>query len=65
MVDIEKNKAPSRPVAARDLADFHFRWSEFRPHALAILQIDGLTPDQSETLAWMIELADRVGEKDY
>ena len=49
---------------ARDVADFHLRWSEFRPMAAEIQRLRGLSRSQSETLAWMIDLIDRIGEGD-
>ena len=36
---------------ARDIADFHSRWREFRPLALEILQFRTLNPPKAETLA--------------
>lgn len=49
---------------ARDIADFHLRWPQFRPMAREILQMRGLSRSQSETLAWMIDLIDRIGAGD-
>lgn len=49
---------------ARDVADFHSRWPEFRPTALEILASRGVTRHQAEVLAWMVDLIDRIGESD-
>ncbi len=49
---------------ARDVADFHLRWREFRPAAVEVLHKRSLNRRQSETLAWMIELIDRIGRED-
>ena len=49
---------------ARDIADFHLRWREFRPLALEIVQVRTLNRPQAETLAWMIDLIDRIGAGD-
>ncbi len=48
----------------RDIADFHSRWAEFRPLAKEILQFRSLNRRQAETLGWMIDLIDRIGEGD-
>jgi hypothetical protein len=55
--------APRLPFPG-DVAEFHLRWTEFRPHAVAALSVNGLTPEQAETLRWMIALSDRVGGLD-
>ncbi len=55
--------APRLPFPG-DVAEFHLRWTEFRPYAIAALSADGLTPEQTETLRWMIALSDRVGGLD-
>ena len=49
---------------ARDVADFHSRWSEFRPTAAEILALRGLNRRQAEVLGWMVDLIDRIGESD-
>lgn len=48
----------------RDVADFHLRWSEFRPLAEAALRSANLPDDQRQVLSWLVLLADRVGESD-
>ncbi|ADZ68602.1 hypothetical protein [Polymorphum gilvum] len=52
------------PKPARDLIDFHLRWPEFRPLALALLDRPDTTAVEAETLRWLIALADRVGRDD-
>jgi hypothetical protein len=52
----------AQPV--RDVADFHLRWLEFRPSAQEIVQLRSLNRRQAETLTWMIDLIDRIGEGD-
>lgn len=57
--------AKTNPGAkVRDVADFHMRWREFRTFAVSLGHSTRLTPDESETLGWMIELLDRIGPKD-
>ncbi len=53
---------PSRPV--RDVADFHLRWTEFRPVVLSLAEDDHLTPEERDVLIWLVRLADRVGARD-
>ena len=65
-------KHPQPPVPSpfvsselpRDLAEFHLRWTEFRPSAQAIIESGGLSERQRTTLLWLIALADRIGEAD-
>jgi hypothetical protein len=58
----QRTESPKGPV--RDLPDFHLRWGEFRCQALAVVEKDSLTAQERETLAWLIKMADRVGERD-
>jgi hypothetical protein len=53
--------APSPP---RDLVDFHLRWAEYRPLMVALQGQQELSPDQAETLGWLIALSDRVSAQD-
>lgn len=48
----------------RDVADFHLHWAEFRPLADRIAHNPTLTAAEADTLAWMIELLDRIGPQD-
>lgn len=48
----------------RDLADFHLRWAEFRPHAEATRARKALPARERDTINWLIQLADRVGKQD-
>jgi hypothetical protein len=57
--DDKKNPAPPR-----DIADFHLRWREFRPHAVAAQANSSLSAIERETLHWLIALSDRVGSID-
>ena len=56
----------SQPGAAkvRDVADFHLRWSEFRPIARGLGQSTRLTMAEADTLGWMIAVLDRIGPQD-
>ncbi len=54
----------NQPVPPRDLADFHLRWSEFRPSILEILKVPGLRPEMIDALGWLIALSDRVSADD-
>jgi hypothetical protein len=58
----EMSRRPPRP--ARDLADFHLRWSEFRPLAVEAKNSPEMSDPQRETLTWLIALSDRIGEGD-
>ena len=49
---------------ARDLADFHLRWQQFRPAALVVLTDYALSQPQADCLVHLIELADRVSVED-
>ncbi|MBI1170180.1 hypothetical protein GC209_02170 [bacterium] len=55
-------KNPARNV--RDVADFHLRWPEFRPIAKALGRNPALSEAEADTLAWMVELLDRIGPRD-
>ena len=55
--------APAR-AAVRDVADFHLRWREFRPVARNLCRNPALSGEEADTLAWMIELMDRIGPQD-
>ena len=48
----------------RDVADFHLHWPEFRPIADHLARSRSLSAAEADTLAWMIELLDRIGPKD-
>lgn len=66
----DDSQKPTRQAAAparakvRDVADFHLRWREFRPIARDLCHNPALTEEESDTLAWMIELMDRIGPQD-
>ncbi len=54
----------SSPARVRDVADFQNRWAEFRPFAARALRGPVLSPEEADTLAWMIEVMDRIGARD-
>jgi hypothetical protein len=54
----------TRPRPPRDLVEFHQRWREFRPFAQAAAAGAPLGADEREVVRWLIELADRIGDKD-
>ena len=58
----EGSANPARKV--RDVADFHLHWPEFRPIADRLAHSRGLSAAEADTLAWMIELLDRIGPQD-
>ena len=72
MIDKSDSKRdPARPVtpknpasSIRDVADFHLRWPEFRPIARSLGRNPVLSEAEADTLAWMIELLDRIGPRD-
>lgn len=51
-------------LVARDLIDFYCRWPRFRQVAIELLDSANLTPRQRETVRWLVELTDRVSERD-
>lgn len=61
---IGKGSAMIIPVPPRDLADFHLRWSDFRPAMIDLRLCPVLTPEQAETLGWLIALSDRISDAD-
>ena len=50
--------------APSDLIDFYRRWPEFRQTAVALALRAELSPAERETVHWLIQLADRVGDED-
>jgi len=61
-----EQRAPS-PVdhePVRDLIDFHLRWHEFRPFAVEAAAAKALSDTQSETVDWLIKMADRIRKDD-
>ena len=54
----------NRPIPARDLADFHLRWPEFRPFASKLSARENTAEVERETIFWLMELADRIGIAD-
>jgi hypothetical protein len=67
-IDLHRNVATGQeygdPAPARDLIDFHLRWREFRPYAIRVLDRDGLSAAETETLRALVDLADRVRDHD-
>jgi hypothetical protein len=65
-----KKKPMNAPVPSpfeppvRDLADFHLRWRRYRERALGALDNKALSPEERETLTWLIRMADKVGRAD-
>ncbi len=61
-----KHNTPSQfdPEPVRDLIDFHLRWHEFRPFAVQAAAVQGLSDTQSETVDWLIKMADRIRKED-
>lgn len=57
--------ATQNPLSkVRDVADFHLHWAEFRPIAERVAKNPALAPAEADTLAWMIELLNRIGPED-
>lgn len=56
--------SPVDPEPVRDLIDFHLRWHEFRPFAVQAAAAKGLSDTQSETVDWLIKMADRIRNED-
>jgi hypothetical protein len=54
----------SKEPPVRDLADFHVRWREFRNKAMNARDNAALGPEERETIAWLIRMADRIGRSD-
>lgn len=51
-------------LTARDLIDFYCRWPRFRQVAIDLLEGANLTAMQRETVRWLVELTDRVSDRD-
>ncbi len=60
----KKESGMKIPLPPRDLADFHLRWTEFRPGMIDLQCSPGLTPEQAQTLHWLIALSDRISAQD-
>jgi hypothetical protein len=54
----------SEPAMPRDLIDFYQRWSDFRPMVEALANHSGLSVSERQTVHWLMQLADRVSERD-
>jgi hypothetical protein len=54
----------SRPAMPRDLIDFYWRWSDFRPMVEALAKRRDLSRPQRQAVRWLIRLADRVSKHD-
>ncbi len=54
----------SRLEPIKDLVDFYTRWPEFRPRMQAVTTGAPMTPDDLETLKWLIRVADMIGPSD-
>jgi hypothetical protein len=50
--------------SVRDLPDFHLRWPQFRPIALAAMQRAVLPDAEREVIRWLVLMADRIGKND-
>lgn len=48
----------------RDLIDFYQRWADFRPMVEALANHSGLSVSERQTVHWLMQLADRVSERD-
>ena len=48
----------------RDLMDFYRRWSEFRLTVVRLAERSDLSALERQTVHWLIELVDRIGEHD-
>jgi hypothetical protein len=59
-----KRRASRRPRAPKDVLDFHLRWRDFRRLAKITANRPELSEDERVVLRWLIELADRIGERD-
>ncbi len=59
-----KESSVKIPVPPRDLADFHLRWTEFRGPMIELQTCPSLTPEQAQTLRWLIALSDRISAQD-
>jgi hypothetical protein len=51
-------------VAPRDLIDFYRRWAEFRLTVVRLAERSDLSALERQTVHWLIELVDRIGEHD-
>lgn len=63
----DQDKSPSHDAAelhAQDLIEFHLRWLEFRPVAVALCGQTQLSKDEREVVRWLVVMADRIGRRD-
>lgn len=61
---IAPDPGSNRPAPPRDLVDFHLRWAEYRPAMVVLQSRQGLSPEEVNTLGWLIALSDRVSQQD-
>jgi hypothetical protein len=52
------------PPVPRDLIDFYQRWSDFRPMVEALADRTDLSLLERQTVQWLMQLADRISERD-
>ena len=52
------------PAMPHDLIDFYQRWSDFRPVVEALANRSDLSLPERQTVQWLMQLADRIGERD-
>jgi hypothetical protein len=65
MQDQDKRKSSNAAeLGPQDLIEFHLRWREFRPIALAICANGALSPEEQDIVRWLVVMADRIGRKD-
>ncbi|MDD1534722.1 MULTISPECIES: hypothetical protein [Bradyrhizobium] len=50
--------------APRDVVEFYSRWADFRQTATQMLDRADLSPDERQTIFWLIQLVDRISEHD-
>lgn len=54
----------SETLPAKDLIEFYFRWSEFRPYLVRLRDSKDLEEMEKDILNWVIILTDRISIED-
>ena len=59
-----EERQQGRLAAPLDLIDFYQRWPDFRLAAVCAAECPNLSAMERQTISWLIQLADRIGDHD-